>query len=280
MPNVIDAIIRTRGTAADIFVKSLVNIDNLSEAGIAEKIKSEINRHPEIFPEGWYNPPPSGIAVLLDQKPFNRFLYESLRKSEFWPQKNLFLKKETVGLIYFSPIDRKTGMIGDIGLTLYKGADEKIKQHLKNSYKAILKIAEHAAVGMAFSQICNFAADLYQNEFKMTKWVPISSNPNVSINLGHSVPGSFENNLAFGNSYEEMRKTIRTNRVHINETEHFKIPETCAFTIESRLEDFNNPGLPSAYFHFIVCFSNGQKTILDNYRQIFSAVGMDYMNSK
>jgi hypothetical protein len=275
MPGLIETIIKTRETAADIFAKSLTNIDGLSELEIKEKLVSEIKNHNEIFPGGWYNPPPSGIAVLIGK---DRLQYDSLRSQIYWPKENIVFEKETVGLIYFSPIDRQTGMIGDIGFTIYRGADEKIKQHLKNIYATILKIAEHTEVGMEFSEICSFALDLYKNKFKTTKWVTVSS-PNLAINLGHSIPGSFENNLDFGNNYEEVKETIKTKRVHINNEEHFKIPETCAFTIESRLEDLHNPNMPSAYFHFIVCFNKGQKTILQNYSQIFSTVGMDYMNS-
>ncbi len=279
MPGLIETIIKTRETAADIFAKSLTNIDGLSELEIKEKLVSEIKKHNEIFTEGWYNPPPSGIAVLLDQKPFDRLKYESLRKPEFWPKKNLRLEKETVGLIFFSPIDRSTKMIADIGFTIYRGNNEKIKNHLKNTYAVILKIAEHTKVGMEFSEICSFALGLYKNKFKITKWVAISSDPNAAINLGHTVPGSFEKNFTFGENFEEIKETIRTKRVPIIETEHFKIPETCAFTIESRLEGLHNPNMPSAYFHFIVCFDKGQKTILQNYSQIFSTVGMGYMNS-
>jgi len=275
MSNLINSIIKTRETGADIFVKALKDVDGLSEFEIKEKIVSEIKNHPEIFPEGWYNPPPSGMAVLLGK---DRLQYGSLRDEAFWPQKNISFEKETVGLIYFSPINRHTGMIGDIGFTIYRGVDEKIKQHLKNVYGVILEIAEHAKVGMEFAEICSFALSLYKNKFKMTRWVPISSNPNVTINLGHSIPGSFEENFTFGNSYQEIKDSIRTKRIHVVETEHFKIPETCAFTIESRLEDFNNPDMPSAYFHFIVCFNKGQKTILENYDRIFSTVGMEYMN--
>lgn len=279
MQGQIITIIKTREVAADIFIKALTNLDGLSELKIKEKLVAEIKKHDEIFPDGWYNPPPAGIAVLLDKKPFKRLQYESLRNPDFWPKTDLVLEKETVGLIFFSPINRGTGMIGDIGFTLYRGNNEKIKRHLKNTYAAVLQIAEQAKVGMGFDEICSFALALYKNKFSITRWVPISSDPNVAINLGHSVPGSFESNFSFGNSYEEIKETIRTKRVPVIETEHFRIPETCAFTIESRLEDFNNPDMPSAYFHFIVCFDNGRKTILKNYNPIFTAVGMDYMNS-
>src|SRR4051812_18542827 len=93
----INSIINTRKLGATIFVNALTNLDGLSELAIKEKLVSEIKKHNEIFPDGWYNPPPSGIAVILDQKPFKRLLYDSLRNPIFWPQENLCLEKETVG---------------------------------------------------------------------------------------------------------------------------------------------------------------------------------------
>jgi len=68
MSELIDAIIKTRETTADIFAKALVNINGLSEFEIGEKILAEVAKHNEMFPEGWYSPPPKGVAVLLDQK--------------------------------------------------------------------------------------------------------------------------------------------------------------------------------------------------------------------
>jgi len=278
MSDLIDTVIRTRKTSADILVKALVNIDDLSEIEIKEKILTEIKKHEELYPEGYYNPPPNGMAVLLDQKPFERFKYDSLRNPKYWANKTSKLKKETVGMIYFSPVDRKTKMIGDIGVTIYKGIDLEIQKHIKDSYNAILSIAKYTETGMSFSEICSFTVNTLKGKFKFTKWHAINSDPNQTVNLGHTIPGSFENNLIFGNTFEEIKETIRVKRVPLIDTENFKIPETCAFTVESRLEDFNKPYLPSVHFHFIVCFDNGKKTILDNFQEIFQTVGMDYMN--
>jgi len=130
---------------------------------------------------------------------------------------------------------------------------------------------------MKASDLCLFAKNLYKDKFKPTRWVVVNSDPNQTINLGHSVPGSFEENFSFGSTFEEMKETIQANRVHLIDTEDFKFPETCAFVVESRLEDFNNPSLPSAYFQFFVCFDGGKKTILD-YGDIFKTVGMEYIN--
>lgn len=278
MSDLIDAIIKTRKTTADIFTKALINLEGNSEVEIREKLLSEIKNCNEIFPEGWYSPPPSGVAILLDEKPFKRLGYDSLRKSDFWPQEDLHLEKESVGMIFFSPVDRKTNMIGDIGFTFYKGNNEEIKKHIKKSYEAILEIAKKAQVGMTFSELCSFADNLLKDRFKITRWITKYSDPR-GINLGHTIPGSYEK-INFGKSFEETKNTITKGRMYIKEIENFKIPETCAFTIESRLEDINKPYLPSVYFHFIVCFDNGKKIILENFNQIFNTVGMNYMNLK
>lgn len=276
MSDLIDSVIKTREATAEIFTKCLVNLEGKSEIEIAEKIISEVKNNKKIFPTGWYDPPHGGVAVLLDQKPFERLKYDSLRKSIFWPQKKISFHKETAGMIFFSPVDRKTNMIGDIGFTIYRGNDEKIKEHIKKSYTTILEIAKHVEIGMTFSDLCSFASNLIKGRFTISRWITKHSDPR-GMNLGHTIPGSYEN-TNFGESFEETKDTITKKRIYIKEGVNFKIPETCAFTVESRLEDLNDPTMPSVYFHLIVCFDNGKKTILENFSQIFKTVGMDYMN--
>ena len=150
MSNLIDAIIQTRKTATRIALKSLENITGITETELRDKIISEIKNQKEIYPEGYYSPPPYGIGVIFDQKPFVRFKYDSLRNPDFWPKENSFFEKESVGMVYFSPVDRKTSMIGDVGFTFYGGDNEEIKEHIKKCYAAILEIAKYAEVGMKF----------------------------------------------------------------------------------------------------------------------------------
>ena len=276
MSDLVDSIIKTRELTADIFVKSLVDFENKSEFEIAQNILSVVKKNSEIFSEGWYSPPSFGVAVLLDLIPFKRLEYDSLRKAEFESMHDIYFGKETVGMIFFSPIDKKTNMIGDIGFTIYTGNSKEIQNHLKNAYEAILDIAKHAEVGMTFDEVCSFADNRLKNNFKITRWITKHSDPNT-MNLGHTIPGSYEN-INFGKSFEDIKSTITKGRIYIKENVNFKIPETCAFTVESRLEDINNSNLPSVYFHFIVCFNKGKKIILENFEQIFSKVGMDYMN--
>src|SRR3989338_4249383 len=277
MADLIDAIIQARKTASNIFVKSLTGIVGKSEAEVRDKILQEAKNHREIFETGWYDPPAGGLGILFADYPFKRLKYDSLRKPDYAPNKNITFGKERVGMVYSSFVDRKTKMLGDIGFPLYVGQNEKIKQHIKNVYNAILGVAEHAKVGMKFSDLCLFSENLFRNKFKPTRWIIVSKNLNQPTNLGHTIPGSLGDNLVFGNTIEKIKETIRTNRVFIINNENFSIPENCAFTLESRLEDTNDPDMPSVYFHFIIIFNNGEKMILKNFNEIFNAIGMDYI---
>ncbi len=278
MSDLISAIVKTRETASEIAIKSLENIENISEVELRDRVISQTEKHSELFPKGWYDPPFSGIETLFGQEPFERLKFDTLRKPIHWPNENYKFEKETVAIIYLSPVDIKTKMIGDFGFTIYNGEKEEIKNHIKKCYQTILKMAEHAEVGMKFCDLYHFAVSSFESDYKIIGEMVTSSDPNLGINLGHTLPGSFEDNFVFGETFEEVRDTIRTKRIYINEVENFIIPETCAFTVEARLEDVEKPELPKIYFHFIVCFDKGQKTILKNFENIFKIAKMDYMN--
>lgn len=278
MADLIEVIIKTRELAAEIAIKSLVNINNISETNLRDTILSNIVNCNNLFPKGWYDPPPSGIGILFDVSPFTRLQFKSLRNSESFPSEQSIFKNESVGIIYFSPVDLKTNMLGDIGFTIYNGKDEKIKNHIKKCYDTILSVAKYAEVGMKFSDLYSYAINLFKKEFKIVGWMTTTSDPNLGINLGHTIPGSFEKDLNFGNSFEEIRETIKNSRVYINQVENFEIPETCAFSVEARLADINDPELPNVFFHFIITFNKGNKRILENFENIFKIANMDYMN--
>ena len=279
MSELIDSVLKTRKLAAEIAGESLWDIENTSEIEIHKLIISKMSTHGSIFPTGWYDPPQDGISVLFDEAPFERLLYDSLRNPKYLPSKTHKFSKEAVGSIYLSPVSKTTNTLADIGFTIYRGENEKIKQHFKKSYNVVLTIAQYTQEGMKFSELCKFASDLFiKNNLKPSKRTLMSSDQNQSLNLGHSIPGSLENEKITGTSFEEIKENIRTKRIHFIDTENFQIPKTFAFTVESRLEDASDSTMPSVSWHFIVCFDNGKKTILENCSEIFKVVGMDYMN--
>ena len=275
----IEAITKTKEKASEIVAKILTDPFGKSEEEIKDEILSEIKNHDELFPFGWYDPPPGGVAILFDKKPFTRLQFQNLRDQAYWPKNDLIFDKESVAIIYFSPVDKETKMLGDVGFTAYIGGDPKIKKHLRKCYELLYSVAEYAKVGMKFKDLAVYGKELFKNNGKTQKWITVLNDPERvrGINLGHTIPGSFEYDASIGNSFEEIRENIRIERVFVDESENFTIPKTCAFTIEARLTDIKNEHLPNSLFHFIVTFDSGEKRILENYDNIFKELGMEYM---
>lgn len=272
----VDAVMQTRGKAAVILAEALREVYGGSEAELRNKILKLLGKDPALFPMGWYDPPPGGIAVLSDVAPFDRLKYDTLRTEDNWPSQDSRMESESViGIAYVSPVDRVTGMFGDIGLTVYSGKDQGIRDHIRECYACIVEIAEKAQVGMSFSELNAQASDIFNAAKKTIGWMTTYHDPQ-KINLGHTVPGTISDGFAVSSDFEDVKEQIRSKRVYINAIETYRIPDTCAFTVEARLTD-PDLKMPNTFFHVIVAFVNGKRTVLTNFDEIFRAAKMDYM---
>ena len=160
-------IAKTRAWAAQSFTNVLGNLvqsgNQISEVVLRNHWLKKIRENSNIYPNGWYLPPPHGIGVLFGTEVnYQRMNYQSLRQENSWPKDNIFLDKNN-GIIYvfFSPVDKSTGMIGDWGLTIYCGKNPDIIEHLKLCLSLNYQVLEHAQVGMTFSELTNFANKLF-----------------------------------------------------------------------------------------------------------------------
>ncbi len=274
--NDIEAIARTRDTTSKIIAASLGRIENATEVEIRDSLLERMATHGELFPQGWYDPPPGGSSVLWAQRPFNRLQFETLRDKSFWPSEISRFETETVGMIYLSSVDRPTKMIGDIGLTIYNGADAKIQEHIRAVLGVIHGVAERAKVGMKLSHLYAEAMRMFDTHHKVIKWMTTHDDP-MKVNLGHTIPGSFGESVPDESTFEEIKEFIRSKRIYINESETFRLPSTCALTVEARLVDTRDLDLSNVLFHLIVTFSEGERRILTNFDDIFRTVAMNYM---
>jgi hypothetical protein len=280
----IDACLATRQLVMDQAVQVLSRISaGQSELDIARRLGQITADRPETFDSGWYSPPPDGIGVLFG-RPDNltRLDFDSLRKPENWPRDNCFLDSETVGLIYLSPIDRASGMIGDFGLTFYRGKNQAVRRHLKLAHKITGLIAEHATVGMKLRDLFEFGQKTLTGSGAVSGRMFLINDPS-DINFGHTVPWSYETptgeeqRVIDSGDFDQIKNLISSKRIYINSNEDFEIPETCAFTIEPRVVTIDESGQPRlAYFHIIVAFKNGQK-IISGFDLVFSNLDMDYL---
>ncbi len=279
---------QTRKIASDTLKQTLQELlsknDPISEKSFANQWLGNLRKHTQIFPDGWYIPPPFGIGVLFSaETDSRRTSYESLRFEKNWPREDVFLDKEK-GLAYFyaSPVNKDLGIIGDFGLTVYFGKDEKVRDFFRLCYEITLKVFDFAKVGMSFSDIAKYCAKLLEgNNLQNTI---VSSSDSTGTNIGHTIPGIDEDfteeelQIFKAGDWEEVCKMISQKRLFLNRSEQATVKPGMAITFEPRPISAVNPDLPMVGFHTIGLFyEDGSKELLNEFEEIFKLVGMDYL---
>lgn len=271
----IEACKTTRGLAAQA-VAEVLHSGEISETQFCGQVAEKLYKHPN-WDQGWYSPPPKGVAALFGpENNVGRLAYDNLRKPEFWPQNNIFAG-QSLGYVYASPVNKASGIIGDFGLTIYRGTDQKIIDHLKRCLLITEKTAEYAQVGMEFGEVYNYCLKLMaEHGLNNQRMLAISSS--VKNNIGHTVPWSHELpteeelKIITGQDFEKLKALISSKRINLNSEELFKIPSTIAFTVEPRMENNNSP---MTSFHIIVAFMDGKKEIFGNFNPVFKSLNME-----
>ncbi len=281
---------KTRKIAADtleIILRQILQDETpISEVYLRDRWLEELKKHPEIFAEGWYIPPPHGIEMLFGtSQDTERLNTKTIRPEEFWPKDNISLdRKEGLITLFTGPVDRKTGIIGDFGLTIYLGDNSEIIDHLKKVNFVTSQIAQHVQTGMKLNEIHRFGQKLLAENGLASNL--LSSTDPAGTNIGHTIPWSYEEmtqeeNQIFSlaeSNWEKVKNMISKKREFINEIEELETKPGMAITIEPRPHSLLNPKLPVVWFHTIVLFKeNGEKEILAGFDNIFKFARMDYM---
>ncbi len=274
MNNGFDICKKTRKFTAEslhkVLKKLLQGSRSISEVDLRDAWLLELQKNKQIFSDGWYIPPPHGIGALfgtLQEK--ERLNFPTLRDKNYWPRKDVFLnRKEGIITLYASPVDRRSGTIGDFGTTLYFGKNKNIQQHLKDIFRLNTQIFDCIKIGMQIKSLYSYASNLLQKQnYTNSGWISISDP--AKINMGHSIPimtGIWK------------KDDISKKRIFLNRLEITKIQPGIAFTIEARLKSLSKPDLPTSYFHMIALVKeNGKKELLTGFENIFKLVGMNYM---
>ncbi len=259
-------------------LSSVLSLENThSEASIAEAWLKALQSNSDLYPFGWYDPPPNGISVLIGNPgDFERLRFKSLRERKQWPRKDVHLSNDSLLYAYSSPIDRSSLLIGDICLTLYKGEDPRIQAHLRQAYEITYAIANYTSVGMSLKELYLYASKTI-SEAGLRNEVFSITDP-CSFDIGHTIPWSYskpsdaELNVVASAGGAALKKALSTQRVFLNSESTLPISETMAFTIEPRLSGAN---LPPVSFHVTVVFENGERSIIAGYDPLLTQFGMD-----
>lgn len=280
----------TRKIASDSLHKTLQKVlsskQSISELAFANLWLSELRKYKTIFPEGWYTPPPHGIGVLFGTPDKNsRVNYKTLRAEDMWPKETIFLNDtNNTAYLFVSPVDKKTGIIGDFGMTIYVGTDKKIQNHFKTCLQINKEVFGFIQPGMMFSHVYNLAEDVFKKH-NVTNEVTSVTDP-TGKDIGHTIPSSDNDwsgeELTIIKSpitpWETIKNMISKKRIFINSDERTKCKNGMAFTLEPRLTNRKDQNIPMASFHTIVLIKeNGEKELATGFDEIFELVGMDYV---
>ena len=162
----------------------------LGRNGVSERLfhaewQRRLAAKPEMIADGWYTPPPQGMAVLFG----DRVTFDTLRNPEFWPGERVIHWSNDLMFAYCSPVGRSSGFLGDVSQTLYFGSSRKILQHFRNTGKAIaelLDVVEEGTYETSLSLVSS-AYELFARHGLKNAVVSIND-PTATINMGHTFP--------------------------------------------------------------------------------------------
>jgi hypothetical protein len=250
-----------------------------SEYALAGDWLAEMRKDERLLFDGWYQPPPGGLSVLIGEPDrYARLMYRSLRDPAIWPRTDIALSLESLIYCFASPTDRHTGLIGDLGGTFYAGPSERIREHLSVSLWVSAQVAAHAQVGMEFRELYHYAQTLISKVDADLRNFVTSATDGGASNIGHTVPWSYEDPspeakacIATGDA-GRIAELISNKRIFLNADARDSILPTTAFTVEPRIV---SQSLPLTSFHLIVTFLEGRRSVCAGLSPIFSQFGMD-----
>jgi hypothetical protein len=266
-------------------LRTIMSRKSVSEVGLRGEWLKELRKHSEIFPDGWYMPPPHGIGVLFatDENP-RRINFKTLRTKNYWPREDIVLnKKNGMLVVYASPVNRDGGIIGDFGLTIYLGEKSEIRNHLRNCFNTVYQIFENLETGTTLSEFYNSSEILFAKKGLVNNWWLSRSDP-TGINMGHTIPSTYEGwsnkevKVLQRGDWKKVCSLISGKREFINAREQAKIKPGMALSVEPRLKIKNDLKTPSGWFHAVALFKEkGGKELLTGFDEIFRLTGMNYM---
>lgn len=230
----------------------------------------------DLYDKGWYDPPPEGAIILFgkQQDGYRRISAPSFRPEPMWPQANIFYDQDDILTVYTSPVCRSTNLIGDFGLSLYRGKDSEILAHFENVLITSLEIARFARAGMCFAEL--YATGMAHAKARGLKNAIESRSDLTGTNIGHSIPLSYasdksHDSLRGAANFDSVKAAISNGRKFINARETQIIERTMSFTIEPRLLTDTLPGI---FYHLTVIIEDGAVFICHGFTPVFEAFGM------
>jgi hypothetical protein len=229
----------------------------ISENEFRDEWQKRLKINNQIISDGWYNPPPYGMAVLAGAIDYpSRISFESLRIEKYWTSDRIIDWTSDLFYAYCSPVHIPSGLPGDIAITLYFGKNEQVLGHFRNSHKAVKEVL-NLVQEKNTSQDIFLASQSIFNNYGLKNCV-VSYTDQVPLDLGHTFPQILvdtHNNKNFLTNEEKGK--IRTSRQFINAKTSWHFSNELQFTIEPQLISMVDKNLPQVTYHYLIQSKNG-----------------------
>lgn len=225
------------------------NLNAVSEISFQKKWLKKIQETKDIIADGWYCPPPMGMAVLTgDINYSNRTSFDSLRSENNWPSDSLINWKENLLYVYCSPVDIETGLPGDIAVTLYFGDNLLIKNHFKKTYKATQEVISALDNIKSSRELFMLSQEIFLR-YGLKNCV-ISKTDQTPLDLGHTLPRL--KRIVGTHLSVEQKVEISKARRFINGESSWDFQDGMQFTIEPQLVSLDDNNMPQVSYHYII----------------------------
>lgn len=229
-----------------------------------------LEKNQSVIADGWYNPPPYGMAILSGGIEYpSRISFASLRTESNWPKDIPINWSEGLLYAYSSAVNKHSGMPGDFALTLYFGKDNRIINHFKNTYQATMEVIEQLE-SIGSSKELYITAETIFKRYNLKNCV-ISKTDIVPTDLGHTLP------VVLGESCYRLSKKdidlISKSRCFINAYSDWKFDDGMQFTIEPQLVSTQDCTLPQVSYHFLIN-KDGQFQVADDVKRILQTYNL------
>jgi hypothetical protein len=262
-----------RQVAAKTFAETLKQLrkkDDATETDFATMWTRAMAEDDAVSVNGWYDPPPNGVAVLSG---LSRISFHTLRDQSSWPGREVIDWASGALYAYSSVVNTSDGTPGDFAITLYFGSEPAIRHHFLDAYNAVRKVLAAARSESSSRALFRHSAEIFSRAGLRNR--VISYTDTTPLDLGHTYPVPAQPVLNSKRCLTpETRDAIRTARRFLNDDSDWDLRTNGQFTVEPQLVSSSDPGLPQVTFHYVIDpASGGLLTEPDNILSGFGLTG-------
>jgi hypothetical protein len=266
-----------RRLAFETFRATLLDLlgrDGVTEVRFRNEWQQRLRDQPQLSTNGWYDPPPEGIAVFFGHDDADPpFAFTSLRPPSFWPAERTINWRRGLMYGYCSPVNLPDGMPADFGVTLYFGNDPSVRQHFKRALSTTRQLLRELTPKTSSRTLFRWSESLFR-EAGMRNNVESVTN-SVPVDLGHSLPLIREPQLKNGRRLTEAgRDVVQRGRLFISESSDWPLSLAKRITIEPNLISVTNPRLPQVSPHYVAVIADDHVNICNECDNLLSEMDL------